>query len=92
MNRWRRAYLDEQSVLGNLRSLESIKCVVASERQFCSQCGVLVTRGELSAHEGHDVVEGVSDSQLEAPTTLLSPVDDRKSQAVRKDILHVVLL
>ena len=38
---------------------------------------------KISGHEGHGVIEGITDAQLEDPTSLLNPIDDRKSQAVR---------
>lgn len=64
------------------KNLKSVKSLPSLERYYCSQCGVLLGKKGLSLHVGHGVIQGVSDSQLEEPTTLLCPVDDRKSQAV----------
>ena len=65
-----------------LKNLMSVKSLPSLERYYCSQCGVLLGKKGLSLHVGHGVTQGVSDSQLEEPTTLLCPVDDSKSQAV----------
>ena len=60
------------------------------EEDVSSQGGVLqaaaaadlpVTR-KMASHEGHGVIEGISDAQLEDPSTLLNPFNDRKAQAV----------
>ena len=37
---------------------------------------------ERGDHEGHQVKERVTEEEIEKPTRLVSPVDDRKSQAV----------
>lgn len=65
-----------------LKNLEIIKSLNASDRQYCPHCGLLLVEKDLSSHTGHGVIQGIADTQIEEPTTLLTPVDDRKSKAV----------
>ena len=60
-----------------------MKALSASKRYYCSECGLLLLKEALSSHEGHDVMCNVTNSQLDNPTNLLCPVDERKSQAVK---------
>lgn len=62
--------------------LKSVWSLPSSERYYCPKCGLLLVKDSLPSHNGHGVVHKITDAQLERPTSLLSPIDDRKSQAV----------
>ena len=59
-----------------------IKSLPPVERHYCPKCGIVLTSGELPSHKDHPVIKELTDLQLSQPTSLLSPVDDRKSKAV----------
>lgn len=80
--RWKRAFSNNQPVLLG-RSVAIIRDLPASQRHYCPQCGRLVIQEDLPTHKGHSLVHNITDAQLDTPTTLLTPRDDRKSQAVR---------
>ena len=52
-------------------------------RYHCPHCGVLLLNSDLAQHEGHGTRSGVLDEQLLEPTCLVTPKDNKKSQAVR---------
>ena len=52
-------------------------------RYHCPRCGVLVLDSDLGEHEGHGSRRGVSDEELATPSCLVTPRDNKKSQAVR---------
>lgn len=84
-NRWKEAFSEQQSHLENkdlLVNLKSVKSMSSSERYYCPKCGLLLVKDKLWSHDGHGILQNISDSQLERPTTLLCPIDDRKSHAV----------
>jgi hypothetical protein len=87
--RWKAAYLQQQSSLIHM-NVESIRSLSSSERFYCPRCGLMLVKKELSAHDGHGTVQNISDSQLEKPTSLLCPIDDRKSQAVGFMVLYLI--
>ena len=64
--------------------LEIVRSQTSDQRRFCRGCGCLLLGVEPKAHidKGHNVQEGVSDTEMAEPSRLLSPVDDRKAQAV----------
>ena len=74
-----------------LEHLRVTRSLPVEERRYCPLCGVLVVKDEGCgaaqaaadlSHAGHGVIEGITDTQLDNPTTLLNPMDDRKAQAV----------
>lgn len=79
--RWKKAFDDEERALYDQEKLESIRGS-STERHYCVPCGVLFAGLEDSVHCDHMVKQNITDTQLEHPTSFLSPVDDRKSQAV----------
>lgn len=65
-------------------SVDTVRSLCASQRHYCAQCGLLLMQKDLPTHEQqHRVVHHITDAQLETPTTLITPIDDKKSQAVR---------
>lgn len=56
----------------------------SAECHYCPQCSVLLYNGELSSHSQHGVIQNLTALQLQEPTALLNPVDNKKSQAVSK--------
>lgn len=65
-----------------LRSLEAAKESAFSVRRYCHTCERLFVKSHADEHEGHCVKEGVFDKELSHPTSILTPLDNRKSQAV----------
>ena len=87
--RWIKAFqeanpsLDRSSLTDMLQSLRSLP---ESQRGICRTCCRLLPPAEPpSAHAGHEVRYRVTDELLNQPTTLLSPQDDKKSQAVSEE-------
>ena len=56
----------------------SVPCV----HRYCRECSKLVFSGEWEEHQSHDVVAMVTEEMLDFPTHLLSPLEERKAQAV----------
>ena len=85
-HRWRSIFESQQPKVDRdelMKRLEAVRSQLPALRQLCTNCGRLLLTGEEGGHEGHSVRRGVTDVELQEPTTLLCPVDDRKSQAVR---------
>ena len=61
-----------------------IRSLPPNSRHHCPRCGVLLLTTDLAEHEGHGARSGVSDEELSQPTCLVTPREDKKSQAVRK--------
>eukprot|EP00731_Ephydatia_muelleri_P021119 Em0013g846a len=74
----KRPHLNRQQLL---RSLEATKESAFSVRRYCHTCERLVLKSDTQQHEGHHVKEGVFDKELSHPTSILTPLDNRKSQA-----------
>ena len=62
--------------------LAQVRASPAPKRLFCSDCASLSlsVEGELQ-HAEHRVQRGVSDEELRTPSSLLTPLHDRKAQA-----------
>lgn len=88
--RWRTAFEEEQASL-NCEEVWKKYSIVSSlpphNRHHCPRCGVLLLTSDLAEHEGHGVKSGVTDKQLCEPTCLVTPRENKKSQAVRKQRL-----
>ena len=84
--RWKTIFHEEQSSI-NCEELWKKYSVVNSlppdGRYHCPRCGVLLLNSDLAEHEGHGTRSGVSDEELLEPTCLVTPKDNKKSQAVR---------
>ena len=81
--RWKAIYKDAQPKLDRAefeRRLTQLGSLSPARGGYCSSCGSLLLPGEWSEHEGHHVRRDVG---VEEPTKLLSPMEDRKAQAVR---------
>lgn len=66
-----------------METMESLRCLPESKRVFCYTCSELLLSTAVSpVHETHDLRYGIEDSLLVQPTKLLTPQDDRKSNAV----------
>lgn len=50
------------------------------ERRFCADCQLLLLPGEQAAHSSHQVAP-TSAAQLKRPSSLLRPLDNKRSQA-----------
>lgn len=61
--------------------LNEIKNLKQSERVFCSTCSSFVLSKEISKHERHKLLTGITDSQMMNPTKILSPCEVDKSEA-----------
>lgn len=61
----------------------SLVCSSAPGRcGYCSSCGCLLLPEEWGEHQDHDVRRGVGAEEVREPTRLLSPMEERKAQAV----------
>lgn len=79
--RWMKIFTDQQHSWE--KSARVLSSLPSTELHYCTKCGMVLLEKDLSTHDGHGVIQALTDSQLQDPTTLLSPMDDRKSQAVR---------
>uniref|UniRef100_A0A8D2J852 rRNA N(6)-adenosine-methyltransferase ZCCHC4 n=1 Tax=Varanus komodoensis TaxID=61221 RepID=A0A8D2J852_VARKO len=52
-----------------------------SERKFCRECQQLLLPQEWGRHSGHQVLNSVSFAQLKKPSQLLSPLENKKTNA-----------
>ena len=85
--RWKSIFEESQPILDRREishRLDTVRSQAPEQRRFCRRCGRLLLVQEPRAHrdQGHSVQEGLSDTELAEPSRLLSPVDDRKAQAV----------
>lgn len=77
--------MEEQSSLNceEIRKKYSVvKSLPPDSRHHCPRCGVLLLDSDLAKHDGHGIIGGVSDEELLEPTRLVTPRDNKKSQAV----------
>lgn len=85
--RWKSIFKESQPMLDRKEMshrLDIVRSQAPEQRRFCRRCGRLLLEQELESHrdEDHSVQEGLSNAELAEPSKLLSPVDDRKAQAV----------
>lgn len=83
--RWKKTFEEEQHLYKapQAEAVESVRRLPSTERQICMDCVLWINQMELaSSHAGHNVKTGITDTQLRHPTSILCPVDNRKSQAV----------
>ena len=72
--------LDRTSLLSRLEAFQRLS---AEERSYCHTCETLVMgKKEMKEHGGHQLCVSVTDEQLACPSKLMSPLGDRKAQAV----------
>lgn len=74
-----------------LASLAQIKSLPPSQCYYCYQCNLLFTESEFNAHSEHPFRKEIHDNCLLEPTRLLTPVDNRKSQAVSAYMLALTV-
>ena len=65
------------------KKYSKVRSLPPSRRYHCPQCGVILLNSDLAQHEGHGTRADVTDEQLLEPTCLVTPKDNKKSQAVR---------
>ncbi|XP_036900725.1 rRNA N6-adenosine-methyltransferase ZCCHC4 isoform X3 [Sturnira hondurensis] len=53
----------------------------ASQRKFCRQCQQLLLPNDWGEHQEHQVVGDISVAQLKRPSRLLSPLENKKTNA-----------
>ena len=93
--RWKGIFHEEQMLI-NCEEVwgkySTVRTLPPSRRYHCSRCGVLLLESDLSHHEGHGAGSGVTDEQLLEPTCLVTPKDNKKSQAVRTkcSMIHIM--
>ena len=93
--RWKGIFHEEQMLI-NCEEVwgkySTVRTLPPSRRYHCSRCGVLLLESDLSHHEGHGAGSGVTDEQLLEPTRLVTPKDNKKSQAVRTkcSMIHIM--
>ena len=84
--RWKGIFHEEQSSINCeelWRKYTIIRTLPPDRRYHCPCCGVLLLESDLAQHKGHDTRSDVTDEQLLEPTGLVTPKDNKKSQAVR---------
>jgi len=87
--RWLDVFRESQPSLDRdelLSSLQTITSLPEGGRCYCYQCEQLLSSSAVSKHSEHSITRAVTNDHLLQPTKLLSPVDNRKSQAVS---LHI---
>lgn len=62
-------------------AIDEVKRLQPSERNYCHTCGVFVAPDLTAEHDGHEVQQGISDTQLARPTTFLKPLSNDKREA-----------
>lgn len=73
-------------------NLQYIPCVVSwrylkfielplSQRKFCQRCQQLLLPDDWEKHRGHQVMGDISVTQLKRPSQLLSPLENKKTNA-----------
>ena len=88
--RWEGIFHEEQSSINCeelWRKYSVVRTLPPDRRYHCLRCGVLLLESDLAQHEDHDTRGGVTDEQLLEPTGLVTPKDNKKSQAVRRKSL-----
>ncbi len=83
--RWMSTFRESQCIVnrpGLQSTLDTVRSLLPAQRYYCHQCSVLFSGSDLMVHSRHSSVNGVGDESLLKPTRLLTPVDNRKSQAV----------
>jgi hypothetical protein len=83
--RWLQDYRDSNPPLDRsalAASLEAVRSLPEARRVFCHTCSQLVPSSSVSPdHSSHRLQYGVEDSLLTQPTKLLTPHDNKKSNA-----------
>ena len=83
--RWMSTFRESQPKINRLKlqsSLVAAQSLPPTQRYYCYQCSILFFESDLMSHSGHFLTKEISDEVLLKPTKLITPVDDRKSQAV----------
>lgn len=52
------------------------------DRRFCHQCSLLVLPHEVKHHQGHKLTYRLSVEQIQKPSHLLQPIENKKTNAV----------
>ena len=86
-HRWKGIFHEEQLSINCeeiWRKYSIVRTLPPDRRYHCPQCGVLLLESDLVQHDrGHSTRSSVTDEQLLEPTRLVTPKDNKKSQAVR---------
>ena len=89
-HRWKGIFHEEQLLMNCeeiWRKYSIVRTLPPERRHHCPRCGVLLLESDLVQHDrGHGTRSGVTDEQLLEPTSLVTPKDNKKSQAVRINI------
>ena len=84
--RWLQAYKNNNPPLDRpalVALLEAVRSLPEAKRVFCHTCSQLIPSSAVSPdHTSHQLRYGVEDSLLTQPTRLLTPRDNKKSNAV----------
>lgn len=67
-----------------------VRTLPPDRRYHCPRCGVLLLESDIAQHQGHGTRSGVTNEQLLEPTGLVTPKDNKKSQAVRIERIIVL--
>ncbi|XP_064629909.1 rRNA N6-adenosine-methyltransferase ZCCHC4-like [Lineus longissimus] len=62
-------------------SFEKAKLTPASSRTFCQTCNVLLIPKDKPSHQDHKLLSPVTDADLQKPSHLLKPLDNKKTNA-----------
>ncbi|XP_062991266.1 rRNA N6-adenosine-methyltransferase ZCCHC4 [Elgaria multicarinata webbii] len=65
----------------NVERYKEFVTLPLSERKFCRECQQLLLPPEWGRHYGHQVLNSVSLAQLKRPSQLLSPLENKKTNA-----------
>nr|CAH7721362.1 unnamed protein product [Callosobruchus chinensis] len=61
--------------------LNEIRSLPRQQRMFCCSCDKLLKSSEKHKHKGHDILENITDNQLEHPSEILPALEQNKKEA-----------
>ncbi|XP_025028902.1 zinc finger CCHC domain-containing protein 4 isoform X1 [Python bivittatus] len=65
----------------NVKRYKDFITLPLSKRKFCQECQLLLLVPEWERHSGHPVLTDISVAQLRRPSQLLSPLENKKTNA-----------
>ncbi|XP_020636079.3 rRNA N(6)-adenosine-methyltransferase ZCCHC4 isoform X3 [Pogona vitticeps] len=65
----------------NIERFKEFVTLPLSKRKFCKECQQLLLPPEWKSHSGHQLLSDVSVAQLTRPTSFLSPLENKKTNA-----------
>lgn len=62
-------------------TIDNVKQLQSPERSYCHTCSLFVAPHQSAEHLGHKIQQGITDAQLDRPTTFLKPLSNDKREA-----------